>query len=141
MGIAGLAERVAPLRLGERAGDIGERFEMILELGLLNDEKHHQMDRLTIHGFEIDAFLADADRADCLGHVGRRRVGNADPVTHSGAHGFLAGPDGFGDGIPDIGADIAGGAQVIDQFLDSRPPVPGLQIENDVFRAGDNVFE
>src|SRR5207302_4164324 len=63
-GISGLLEGLAKLGPVQQLGDIGQRVQVLLELALRDQKKHHQIHGLIIEGVKTDSLFRAAQRTN-----------------------------------------------------------------------------
>ncbi len=137
LGGRGLFEGLAEIGAVKELGNIGEGMEVLLELALRHEKKHHEIHRLIIQRIEIDAFAGAAESADDLVDQVGRGVWDANTKADPGAHGGFALLDNGGNGVLVLGFNLASGDEIVDELIDCLPPIGGPQISQDLLFAQD----
>src|SRR3954468_9884322 len=90
LGVARGAELFGDVLVAQKAGDAGERLEVIGAGAFGGEQQEDEIDRLAVHRFEIDWTIETREQAEDLFQLGQLAVGNGDAVADRGGAELFA---------------------------------------------------
>ena len=114
-------------------------MQVLLELTLWDEEQHHEKDWFTIQSFELNPFTRTSESANNFRNELGRSMWDSDAKSYSGAHRRFTLLNACQNCLSTLRLNLAMGYKRANQFVNSLPPVFGLQVNDNWLGAQEVV--